>query len=143
MLMPHKTHNVCVCEISRVQFFVTPWTVGLQAPMTMEFSQEHWSGLPFPTPGNLHNLRIILVSLALAGGSFTTEPSGKPQNTMHWLENEPRSIAWKAAMFTTIPPILHILVYFTQNSVSEIQFGTSTQRLSFWHHCMLLWRLGR
>ena len=133
-----------MCEISHVQFFVTPWTVGLQAPMSMEFSrQEYWSGLPFPTPGDLPNLGIKLVSLALAGGSFTTEPSEKPQNTMHWLENEPRSIAWKAAVFTTIPPILHILVYFTQNSVSEIQFGTSAQRLRFWHHYLLLWWLGQ
>ena len=33
---------------------VTPWTAALQAPLSMEFSrQEYWSGLPFPTPGNL------------------------------------------------------------------------------------------
>ena len=140
MLMPHKPHNVCVCEISRVQFFETPRTVGLQAPMSMEFSrQEYWNGLPFPTPGDLPNLGIEPESLALAGRSFTTEPSGKHQNTMHWLESEPRSIAWKAAMFTTRPPILHILVYFTKNCVSEIQLGTSAQRLSFWHHHLLLW----
>ena len=32
--------------------FVTPWTVALQAPLTMEFArQEYWSGLPFPSPG--------------------------------------------------------------------------------------------
>ena len=41
----------------------------------MEFSrQEDWSGLPFPSPGNL-----VLASLALAEGFFTTAPSGKPQ----------------------------------------------------------------
>ena len=34
--------------------FVTPWTVPSQAPLSMEFSrQEYWSGLPFPTPGDL------------------------------------------------------------------------------------------
>ena len=33
---------------------VTPWTVGHQAPLSMEFSrQEYWSGLPFPSPGDL------------------------------------------------------------------------------------------
>ena len=50
----------------------------------MEFSrQEHWNGLPFPTPGNLPNPGIeptSPASPALAGAFFTTEPSGKPQN---------------------------------------------------------------
>ena len=46
---------VCVLEShSHVQLFVTPWTVACQAPLSMEFSrQEHWSGLPFPTPAHL------------------------------------------------------------------------------------------
>ena len=47
----------------------------------MGFSiQEHWSGLPFPSPGDLPDLGIepeSLVSPALAGGFFTTEPPGK------------------------------------------------------------------
>ena len=50
--------------------------------MSMGFSrQEHWSVLPFPTPGDLPNPRIeltSLASLALAGGFFTTEPPKKP-----------------------------------------------------------------
>ena len=48
----------------------------------MEFSkQEYWSGLPFPTPGDLLDPRIgpeSLESPALAGGFFTTTPTGKP-----------------------------------------------------------------
>ena len=41
----------------------TPWTVAHQAPLSMEFSrQEYWSGLPFPSPGNLPNPRIKHVS---------------------------------------------------------------------------------
>ena len=40
--------------LSHVRLFVTPWTVALQAPQSMEFSrQEYWSGLPFPSPGDL------------------------------------------------------------------------------------------
>ena len=40
--------------LSRVQLFVTPWTVACQAPLSMGFSrQEYWSGLPFPPPGDL------------------------------------------------------------------------------------------
>ena len=48
----------------------------LQASLSMGFSrQEYWSGLPFPSPGDLPNLGIeltFLMSLALAGGFFTT-----------------------------------------------------------------------
>ena len=48
----------------------------------MEFSRhEYWSGLPFPTPGDLPDPGIDpvpLASLALADGFFTTEPPGKP-----------------------------------------------------------------
>ena len=66
---------------SRVQLFVTPWTVACQVPLSMEFfRQEYWSGLPFPPSGDLPNPGIepvSLVSPALAGGCFTTEPTEK------------------------------------------------------------------
>ena len=40
--------------LSRVRLFVTPWTVANQSPPSMGFSrQEYWSGLPFPSPGDL------------------------------------------------------------------------------------------
>ena len=40
------------CVLSHVQLFLTPWTVALQAPLSMGFPrQEHWSRLPFPPPG--------------------------------------------------------------------------------------------
>ena len=48
--------KVKVKSLSHVQLFVTPWTVAYQAPPSMGFSrQEYWSGLPFPTPGDLSN----------------------------------------------------------------------------------------
>ena len=60
--------------------FGTPWTLARQAPLSTGFSrQEYWSGLPFPSPGDLPNARIEPVSPAPAGGFFTTEPSGKPR----------------------------------------------------------------
>ena len=41
-------------EVSHVEFFATPWTLAYESPPSMEFSrQEYWSGLPFPSPGNL------------------------------------------------------------------------------------------
>ena len=46
--------KVKVKLLSRVQLFATPWTLAHQAPPSMEFSwQEYWSGLPFPSPGDL------------------------------------------------------------------------------------------
>ena len=48
---------------------------GLQAPLSIGFPrQEYWSGLPFPSPGDLLNSGIKSMSPALAGGLFTTEP---------------------------------------------------------------------
>ena len=40
--------------------------------------QEYWSGLPFPSPGDLPNPRIKHKPPALVGGFFTTEPPGNP-----------------------------------------------------------------
>ena len=65
--------------LSRVQLTVTPWTVALQAPQSMGFPrQEYWSGLPFPSPGNLPNPGIEPRSLALQANSLPCEPPGKP-----------------------------------------------------------------
>ena len=62
-----------------VRPLVTPWTVALQAPLSMEFfRQEYWSGLPFPSPRDLPDPGIEPMSPALAGRLFTTEPPGKP-----------------------------------------------------------------
>ena len=51
--------KVKVKPLSHVRLFVTPWTIAYQAPWSMGFSrQEYWSGLPFPSPGDLHNIGI-------------------------------------------------------------------------------------
>ena len=56
----------------------TPWTVACQAPLSVGFPrQEYWSGLLFPSPGDLPNPGIELACPALAGRFFTTEPPGK------------------------------------------------------------------
>ena len=58
---------------------VTPWTVACQAPLSMGFSrQEYWSGLPFPSPGNLPDLGIEPRSPVLQTDSLPTELLGKP-----------------------------------------------------------------
>ena len=53
-------------SLSRVRLFATPWTIAYQAPHSMGFSrQEYWSGLPFPSPGDLPEPGIKPESLAL------------------------------------------------------------------------------
>ena len=71
--------NVCACVLSCIRLFAIPWTVALQALLSLGFPrQEYWSGLTFPPPGDLPNPGIEPVSPTLAGGLFTTEPPGKP-----------------------------------------------------------------
>ena len=66
-------------SLSHVQLFAAPWTVAHQAPPSMGFSrQEYWSGLPFPSPGDLPDPGIEPRSPALQVDALTSEPPGKP-----------------------------------------------------------------
>ena len=59
---------------------MTPWTAACQSPLSMGFSrQAYWSGLSFPSLGNIHDVGIEPASPALAGRLFTIEPLGKPK----------------------------------------------------------------
>ena len=61
-------------SLSRVQLIVTPWAVAHQAPLSMGFSrQEYWSGLPFPSPGDLPNPGIEPRSPALQADALFSE----------------------------------------------------------------------
>ena len=77
---------MCVCVCTRAKSLQScptlcdPWTVACQAPLSMGFSrQEHWSGLPFPSPGDLPDPGIEHGSPALQAGSLPSEPLGKQQ----------------------------------------------------------------
>ena len=75
----HAHTRVCVLTLSRVQLFATPWTVTHQALWSMGFSrQEYWSGLPFPSPGDLPNPGIKPGCPTLQADSLLSEPPGKP-----------------------------------------------------------------
>ena len=68
-------------RFSRGRFFVTPRTVARQAPLSMGFSsQECWSGVPFPSPGDLPDPGLEPGSPALQTDSLSTKPLGKPSN---------------------------------------------------------------
>ena len=68
-------------SLSHVRLFVTPWTIAYQAPLSMGFSrQEYWSGLPFPSPGDLPNPGIKPRFPALQADSLPAEPPGTPSH---------------------------------------------------------------
>ena len=69
-----------VKSLSRVRLFATPWTVAYQAPPSMGFSrQEYWSGLPFPSLGDLPYPGIEPGSPAFQADALISERPGKPE----------------------------------------------------------------
>ena len=67
-----------MCVLSCVRLFATLRTVAHQAPQSMGFSrQEYWSGLPFPSPGELPDPGIEPMSPALQADPLTSEPPGQ------------------------------------------------------------------
>ena len=93
-----------VKSLSRVPLFSTPWTVAYRAPPSMGFSrQEYWSGLPFPSSGELPNPGIKPGSPTLWADALPSEPQGQPQslpNVSPFMTNRGRC---KQRMLPTIP----------------------------------------
>ena len=77
-------------SFSHVRLFAIAWTVALQVPLSMGFSQqEYWSGLPFPSPGALPNPETepeSPVAPAMTGRLFTTEPPGKSSDLGYYCQ---------------------------------------------------------
>ena len=70
-----------VKSLSRVQLFATPWTVAYQNSPSVGFPrQESWSGVPFPSPGNLPDPGIEPRSPTLLADALLSEPPGKSNN---------------------------------------------------------------
>ena len=83
-----KTLKVKVKSLSHVRLFATPWILAYQASPSMGFSrQEYWSGVSFPSPGDLPNSRIKPWYPALWGDDLPSEPPGKPKNTELFLKS--------------------------------------------------------
>ena len=78
--------KVKVKSLSRVQLFVTPWTVAHQAPPSMGFSrQEYWSGVPLPSPHTVPSLT---------------------QKALH--DRTPRSSCFMVSLSTLLPATSHV-----------------------------------
>ena len=77
LVLFHNTSLYFVCLVTKLHltFFATSWTVASQAPLSMGFPrQEYWSGLSFPSPGDLPNPGIEPRSPALEADALTSEP---------------------------------------------------------------------
>ena len=78
-LVSELVSMVEVKVLSCVRLFAIPWTIAYQAPLSLELPrQEYWSGLPFPSPGNLPDPGIELWSPAFRADALPSEPQGKP-----------------------------------------------------------------
>ena len=86
-----------MCEsLSCIWFFATPWTVAIQASLSMEFSrQEYWSGLPFPSPEELPNPGVEPWSPASQADSLSSALQGTPSKSLShvWLFVTPWTVA--------------------------------------------------
>ena len=104
-----------VKSLSHVQLFATPWTVACQAPLSMGFSrQEHWSRLPFPSPGDLPDPGIEPGSPTLEAGALTSEPPGKPnmaKDTNNWQIYVMRIWVWFVLVFSMIGLVFFQIKY--------------------------------
>ena len=77
MRKAQKLHKLAMYSTVGMSFYVygiNPWTAAYQAPLSMGFSrQEYWSGLPFPSPGDLPDPRIEPGSPALQADVWATK----------------------------------------------------------------------
>ena len=103
----------------RVGLFVTPWTRAYQASPSMGFSrQEHWSGLPFPSPKDLPDPGIEPRSPALQADALPPEPPGKSSDVAK------QPVSWTSAkgIRTVVTVALLLLLLFSNLSKKRIGF---------------------
>ena len=90
--------------------FATPWTIALQAPLSMGFPrQEHWSGLPFPPLGDIPNPGWEPTSPAVAGVFSAAEPPWNPQKCCYSKTDFTLDSLFKGPCFRKKDCVLHSL----------------------------------
>ena len=93
---------MCAKSLSHIRLFASLWVVAYQAPLSTELSrQEYWSGLPFPSPGDLPDSGIephVLCLMHWQVSSLPLAPSGKPQISICLLKILPH-LLFKGLMF--------------------------------------------
>ena len=119
---------VCVCVLVAQSWpaLCDPMDCSLQAPLSMEFSrQEYWSGLPFPSPGDLFHLGIKPGSPSLQADSLLCEPPWKPKE--------------RKTYYFTITPLLHFCESRqTSDSINENSPGINAYKQLIFFFCSRL-----
>ena len=127
-------------RFSHVQLFATLWTVAHQAPLSMGFSsQEYWSGLPFPSPGDLPDSGIRPTSLRspeLAGGFLTTSTTWEAETLILFY------ILWASLVTQMVknPPAMQeawvnnvllpsVAIFYLQVSQSYLKYASKHSQL--------------
>ena len=110
---------------------MTPWTVAHQAPLSIGFSrQQYWSGLSSPSPGDLPNPKIEPVSPALAGGLFTTEPSGKTKFVAATIKIQIQSLTTFSYHFLFILCVRSFIPCWNRTTLIKISLFTNHRNLT-------------
>ena len=92
-----------MCVLNCIQLSEAPWTAAHQAPLSMGFPrQEYWSGLPYPSPGDLPKPGIEPESSALAGGLKNTTLSGPTEAPPHLREGNQSIPPSKESVLTVL-----------------------------------------
>ena len=135
--------------LSRVWLLTTSWPVAHQAPLSLGFPrQEYWSGLPFPSPGDLPTPGIEPASLAspvLAGRLFTSAPLGNPLAPWPGINPEPLALEGGLNYWTAreVPTSLglHSVSLHEVSLISLNGLGLHSVMESNWILMYLLWAL--
>ena len=147
-----RPEQACMLShFSYVQLFATPWTAAHQALLSREFSrQEYWSGMPFLPPRDLPESVIkpmSLMSLALAGGFFTTSATWELRRFYTTRKQEPLNQCGHKSMARTECPTVIIFVsgwndpqvYFVHCSPFLVAQHGERQYVKLWFP---LWKVG-
>ena len=125
-------------SVSRSVVFdsATPWTVAHQAPLSMGFfRQEHWSGVPFPSPGDLPNLGLEPRSPA-GQALYQSESPGAFQDHPKYFHRP----FWRSALYPALNWVLRTqrsFRYLCTQSIWQLLSGTvGTQKLELKSQCI-------
>ena len=121
-------------NLSLVWLFETPWTIAYQSSQPMEFSRQvYWSGLPFPSPGNLPDPGIKPRSPSLQADAWLSEPLGKPYVCESWTikkAERQRIDAFKLWCWRRLLRVPWTARRSNQSILKEISYEYSLERLT-------------
>ena len=125
-----------VKSLSRVQLLATPWPVAYQAPPSMGFSrQEYWSGLPFPSPGDLPDPGIKPGPPAFQADALTSEAPGTNRMELWTWMNSTCNTMNDSHQCNTEQKARHkriIIVWFHLQHIFLVVIGYTAQLVVSW-----------